>query len=244
MRKQKTQPANARKDATIFSFWPNRLAPETKGLLYNGLERVVNVGDSLSEYLELAKMCESFWPLDTQDADAGLIRWDPAAHGVFLVFRNYLRRIWVSDRESLENGHLDVLLGLNLAFADHPELEYWSPQNRTLHESWAGLRDSYQKIGVGIRPVVAPTWGTGTFSYTPINDFQRAIYQLFLESWRAKTCSRCSKYFISDKPAQIYCSTECSGGKKRERALAWWNQTGAERRATHRQKRKAKRGRR
>lgn len=242
MKSRKIGTVNWRRDSSVFSFWPNRLAPETKELLYSGLGRIVNVGDSQSEYLELAKMCDSFWPLDTQDPEAGFMRWDPVAHDLFMVFRNYLRRVWVSDRESLESGHLDVLLGLDLAFADHPEREYWSFQKRALHEAWAKLRESHPEIGVGSRPIVAPTWGAGTFSYAPDNDFQRAVYQLFLESWRAKTCSRCSKYFIAGKPAQIYCSTTCSGGVKLARARKWWNREGAKRRTTRRRKEKKREG--
>jgi hypothetical protein len=242
MKTRKLEPENWRRDSSVFSFWSNRLAPEAKALLYNGLERIVNVGDSESEYLELVKMCDSFWPLDIQDRVAGLIRWDPAAHGVFLVFRDYLRKVWVSDRESLGSGHLDVLLGLSLRFADHPEQEYWSFQTRPLNEAWAKLREVYPEVEVGTRPVVAPIWGTGTFAYTPINEFQRAVYQLFLESWRAKACCRCSKYFIAAKPAQIYCSTGCSGGVKLARAREWWNREGASRRVSRRLKEKKRKG--
>jgi hypothetical protein len=90
---------------------------------------------------------------------------------------------------------------------------------------------------------VDPIWGAGVFSYEPVNDFQRAVYQLFLESWRAKRCSLCSKYFIAEKSAQMYCSTACSGGRKLERARSWWNQKGSsERRARLKQSRKLKKG--
>ena len=211
-------------------------------LLYNGLERIVNVGDSESEYLEVPKTCDSFWPLDTQDPETGRVRWHPAAHSVFLVFRDYLRKVCVSDRESLESGHLDILLGLRLVFADQSEETHWSYQTRALNEAWAKLKETYPDIGVGLRPVVAPNWGTGAFSYAPTNDFQRAIYQLFLESWRAKMCPRCSRYFIADKPGQIYCSTACSGGVKLARALEWWNREGAKRRSGLKRKRDKEEG--
>jgi len=242
MKKPRTQYTNGKRDASIVSFWPNRLARETKELLYNGLERIVNAGNSESDYLEIAKMYDSFWPLDTQDPNTGLIRWHPAAHDLFLVFRDYLRKIWITDRESLESGRLEVLLGLDMIFADHPEKEFLSFQKRALHEAWAKLRETFPNIGVGSRPTVAPNWGTGIFSYAPINDFQRAVYQLFLESWRAKTCSRCLKHFIAEKPAQIYCSTACSGGVKLRRSLDWWNRVGARRRTTQREKGKKREG--
>ncbi|MGD0920430.1 MAG: hypothetical protein ABSA70_01540 [Terriglobia bacterium] len=78
---------------------------------------------------------------------------------------------------------------------------------------------------VASSPILAD-WKTGSFIYSPSNDFQRAVYILFREGWRAKTCVRCSRRFIADKPVQRYCSTKCSGETKRERNLDWWNKHG------------------
>ena len=67
-----------------------------------------------------------------------------------------------------------------------------------------------------------PDWQTGEFQYYPNTDFQRAVYLLFKQSWRAKVCIECGKYFIGDKPSQIYCSLTCNKDAKRQRNLAWW----------------------
>ena len=218
------------KEVTVQAFWPNRLAPETKESLYAGLEEFVNLGDSDQDLSTFAAKCPTFWPFDTQDTKAGLLRWITAARPVLLVFRDYLRKVWISDSEAHENGYLSVLLGLDVRFADEPEIQFWSSQRQPLHEAWAQLRKVHPEISIGIRPVVDPVWGLASFSYGPVNDFQKAVYQLFLENWRAKVCSRCSQYFIAQKAAQIYCSTKCSGGVKRARSLEWWKLKGAARR--------------
>ena len=78
---------------------------------------------------------------------------------------------------------------------------------------------------------VVPAWGKSQFEYVAVNDFQKAVYTLLLESWRAKICRRCKRYFIAEKNAQAFCSTACSGGNKRDRGLRYWRETGARRRA-------------
>jgi hypothetical protein len=218
------------KGATVQAFWPNRQAPKAKEFLYAGLEEFVNAGNSDLDFRKFAAMCPSFWPFDTQEFGAGLLRWIAAARPVLLVFRDYLRRVWISDPQAYEKGYLLILLGLDVRFADEPEIQFWSSQRQELHEAWAQLRKVHPEISIGIRPIVNPIWGLASFSYGPVNDFQKAVYQLFMESWRAKVCSRCSKYFIAQKPAQIYCSTKCSGGVKRARSLEWWRQEGGARR--------------
>jgi hypothetical protein len=218
------------KGATVQAFWPNRLAPETKEFLYAGLEEFVNVGNLDKDFRTFADKCPTFWPFDTQEFGAGLLRWIIAARPALNVFRDYLRKVWISDPEAHENAYLIVLLGLDVRFADEPEVQFWSSQRQKLHEAWAQLRRVHPEISIGIRPVLNPIWGLASFSYSPVNDFQKAVYQLFMESWRAKVCSRCSRYFIAQKPAQIYCSTKCSGEIKRARSLEWWRKEGAGRR--------------
>jgi hypothetical protein len=56
--------------------------------------------------------------------------------------------------------------------------------------------------------------------------FQAAIYCLMRESWRAKTCRNCHKYFVADKSAQVHCSHACYVEIKNERSLHYWNTKG------------------
>ena len=72
----------------------------------------------------------------------------------------------------------------------------------------------------------SPSWPSGEFVYAPQNDFQATLFSLFRESWRAKICSQCERYFIAGKPAQMYCSLGCTKEIKRRRNLEWWHNEG------------------
>jgi hypothetical protein len=82
-----------------------------------------------------------------------------------------------------------------------------------------------------------PDWDEGIFLYQSGCDFQRSLYLLFRESWRARTCEKCGNKFIARRVAQKYCTTDCSESVQRELKLKWWSEYGE----TWRQKRKASR---
>jgi hypothetical protein len=69
-------------------------------------------------------------------------------------------------------------------------------------------------------------WSDGAFCYVGSCDFQRALYLLFRESWRARVCNQCKRKFIARRAAQKYCSTDCSEGVQQELKLKWWAQNG------------------
>jgi hypothetical protein len=150
-----------------------------------------------------------------------VVSWEPACHRLVLFYRDLLRSAcWptvLNPSDAFTGDTFLILLGIDPpagigdwveAFkeiqAAYPAAEAVAPQFSRLHAAWK----------------------TGTFEYTPDNDFQRAVYILFREGWRAKMCVRCSRRFIASKPVQSYCSTKCSGEAKRERNLAWWNSKG------------------
>lgn len=231
------------REATVAPLDVNRLASADRKRLFRGLERFVNAADSLEEYKALAKGWPGFWPLDLQDGQANSLAWDNACHGLFLAHRDALRRVWISDPVALHGGMLGFLLGLsgvNISLPDETGL--------TLKMALDKIQMAHPGASEVSRPVVWPSWKSGDFSYSPDNEFRWAVYQLMRESWRAKICAKCSTYFVASKPAQLYCSTACSGGVKRERTLKWWRTVGTKRRATrtkkNRQKDTASRGRR
>lgn len=78
-------------------------------------------------------------------------------------------------------------------------------------------------------------WQHGEITYQFETQFQEALYLLMRESWRAKVCPSCGKYFIADKPAQRHCSSACYGDMKRKRAMEW--QRNARREAKRKRKR-------
>jgi len=73
-------------------------------------------------------------------------------------------------------------------------------------------------------------WDDGALVYRGTCGFQDALYLLSRESWRAKVCAKCEYKFIAKRPAQKYCSTDCSELVQRELKLRWWAQNGADKR--------------
>jgi hypothetical protein len=240
---------NGLRKGTIRVFEPNELAPEDKERLLGTLEAFVNLGDSLEEFLAFGKQNPTFFPVPIRDnsqisrtpipdpcftstvvdsvnpANKGkkfwtkALAWEPVCHKLALFYRDSLGHAWhppypgpidISTGEEFE-----ILLGLSgEGYAGREDDAL--PAILTAHPDAAIVIDN---------PIMAD-WKTGTFLYSPSNDFQRAAYILFREGWRAKVCERCSRRFIADKPVQRYCSTRCSGDTKRERTLDWWKKHG------------------
>jgi hypothetical protein len=232
---------------TVVSTHLNRQA---RRRLFRGLERFANTGDSVEEYAALSKGWPSFWPLDLRGGEAQSLAWDDACHALFLVFRDTLRRVWLSDPSALKDGSLSFLLGLGDQF---PHLKMGRLETVAgggqalrgaprvspvgLNEAWEKIKSVHPDADVGTAPAAFPHWKSGNFTYVPQIDFQEALYALFRESWRAKVCAHCSTYFVADKPAQLYCSTKCSNGAHLAQALKWWNEKGASKRAAGRKTR-------
>jgi hypothetical protein len=157
------------------------------------------------------------------------VAWEPACHKLALFYRDRLRAAWHPPRPGrydISTGEdFEILMGLQAGYEYHgreDELKAILATRKSAHAT--------------INNAVLADWKTGSFVYRPINDFQRAVYMLFREGWRAKVCarSRCKRRFIADKPLQRYCSTKCSGEAKRERNLEWWNKHGKRSRTMHR----------
>jgi hypothetical protein len=85
-------------------------------------------------------------------------------------------------------------------------------------------------------------WDEGVFRYQGTCDFQRALYLLFLDSWRARVCERCSTKFIAARAAQKFCSTDCSDAMQREFRRRWWAEHGAAWRQKRKESKLKKRG--
>lgn len=233
--------------ATIRVFEPNQLARDEKDRLLGALEGFVNVGDGLEDFLAFGRQNPEFFPIQVLDGATRsdnplpppsvqgtsfrvegekriwhkVLSWSPACHNLAVFYRDILRRAcWPTVPQ-----HNDVFTGdtfLILLGIDPPAgIGDWV-------DAFQAIRDSYPlaKADAPQFSRLQADWKTGTFEYAPDNDFQRAVYILFREGWRAKTCVQCSRRFIANKPVQSYCSTNCAGEAKRERNLAWWNRDG------------------
>src|SRR3990172_8564547 len=76
--------------------------------LWKGLERFVNCSDSLEDYYALKNSFPELFPVGV-----GLLAWHPICHKLFLVYRDKLRKVWVTRRWKYHAGDLSgFLLGL------------------------------------------------------------------------------------------------------------------------------------
>lgn len=204
----------------------------------------MNLGDTLEEYLAFGRQNPTFFPIPIRDrwkiSETPLpspsveetmltaererkvwrkaYAWESACHKLVLFYRDSLGRAW----RPAEPGPYDIGTGEEFEILLGMETGY---QYADREEALQVIIAAHPDAEVQSSPIFAD-WKSGSFLYSPTNDFQRAVYILFREGWRAKTCVRCSRRFIADKPVQRYCSTRCSGEANRERNLAWWNKYG------------------
>lgn len=227
----------------------NRLADE-RDILFEGLERVVNSGESEEGYKELSLAAADFFPARFEDGLHCEIAWHPSAWQLFKFYQGCLRKLWSGDFASqkyngtvfLDGPYLNYLLGLDVQYSRHGVRGYTDATLTDFDElpsAWAKILETFPTAWV-TRASVIPDWTSGQFLYGPVNKFQKALKLLFLESWRARICRRCHRYFIADKNAQAFCSTACSGGNKRARFVKYWKEKGAKRRAARRHSKKRK----
>jgi hypothetical protein len=81
-------------------------------------------------------------------------------------------------------------------------------------------------------PIGTPTVDvdTSTIVWKFDCQFQSGIYYLMQERWRARVCPQCRKYFVADKVARRYCSTDCYEERKRKESLDRYHRIEKERR--------------
>lgn len=221
---------------TVRVFEPNELAPAEKERFLGALEAFVNLGDNVEELLAFGKQNPEFFPViiyvgvrgspvisgDLEGFSLETLSWNPACHRLGLVFRDLLRRAWTRPTSGLNDdieSSSEFLALLNITPQD--QIKGWQDAFAPVLERYPRAYPSGVRFGH-----LRADWKSGSLLYSPWNDFQRAVYILFREGWRAKTCPRCQRRFIASKPRQLYCSTKCYGEAKGERGLQWWRAHG------------------
>jgi hypothetical protein len=152
-----------------------------------------------------------------------------------LSYREFLRWVW-RGKGPADNCY-KILLGFEAPWP-YPEEGAgvrWD-ESKALFE-WKGYRTRNPDLTTTIGPFTDKGKETETFWGLPTGttivdgktrtikfeigcQFQRAIYHLMQERWRAKICSwsECRKYFAADKGARKYCSEECYWERKLQQA--------------------------
>jgi len=206
---------------------------------HKGLERFANADESPERYQALAKAFPSFWPLPLEDAKGNDLSWHADAHRLFLFFRDSLRDLWIRNPATIKEGiQVPLLFGIVQQSHLADLLSGKALSSVTLDAALSPLRNLHPGVRLpGSSPLAFfwPDWTSGRVEYVSRTDFQRSLWLLWPESWRAKVCLRCSTYFLAQKPAQLYCSVSCSSAAHRAISLNWWKQKGSRRRAPRKQ---------
>jgi len=170
--------------------------------LFQALEQFANIRPDKEGWTHFRKHWPDFFPVE---------EYERALQGLkpsILDYSYWLNQIWMGGES---DPYLRILLGIETA----PESEH----EVTPEESWI----------VGLASIPASfdaDWDEGVFTYEGACDFQKALYLLFRESWRARVCGKCSAKFIARRAAQKYCSTDCSERMQRELKQQWWAEHG------------------
>ena len=217
--------------ATIPVFAPSELATtEEKARLFAALEKFANLDDTLDMYRRFLTQWPTLFPasikhIDEDRAEPQPIDWStPECYRLALVYRDVLRRLWQKDQQALDMGQASFILGIDNALGST-----LMPHIPGFDQAWSQLKQAcrnYFRLQIE-QPSLFAHWGSGSFLFEPVTDFQKAAYVLFRESWRAKVCP-CSGFFIAQKAPQIYCSSRCYGMTKQRRGLNWWKEHGDE----------------
>lgn len=168
-------------------------------------------------------------------SESAELDWHKACHRLFLFYRDTLRTVWKGDEKAFWfcGGMAEFLLGLS---ARNEEAYQGAKQNRylpfsftlpsELFHSWRDILDQFSTAVEEGQLTVDMLWGCGDFYLVPRNDFQRAFYLLFRQSWRARVCPRCKMFFVARRPKQAFCGTVCSAGSRLASKRKWWRSIG------------------
>jgi hypothetical protein len=217
----------------------NRRSGKELDLLLYCLQELVNLDeDDLSLFQRFAIEYPEFAPVtfyESKIEEVGrrnMVGWRPELYDVWRVFRDILREVW----ERGSNSGVAVLLG-----TDEEAVKIINREPGAKPGALDGILQGYETaLATSVAKIpsnyltaasrVKPNWSTGTFRYEPDTDFRRSVFELFRQSWRAKVCPHCGKYFVANKTAQRYCLAKCYGSAKRERDLEFWRNVGSNRR--------------
>jgi hypothetical protein len=194
--------------------------------------------DRIFESLEANEPIRPLTSLEFENDKPQVLLWEHGCHDLFLFYRDVLRCVWSGATTFfwIEGGRPEFLLGLddlNEAARREAEDGYCSELHcpRGLYDAWSEIMNYFPtaKPIEGIR--FGMIWKQGEFCLNTANDFQKAFYMLFRQSWRARVCPRCELFFVAQRPKQAFCGTVCSAGSRLASKRKWWRSVGAKRRA-------------
>jgi len=211
--------------------YPFQQIPKAKEVLFGALEFFANIGDNIEDLHSYRRQHPGFEPIEIRRGQRQLPHAgsSEALHPLILGLRDILRLVWRHDADD-HPWFLDILLGLDCGIYREGLRQYEADPKFPGLFSEEALRCLHPYREQIIYSEIHSRWRTGDFEFSSASLFHKAVYQLFRESWRARICPQCARYFIAGKPPQLYCSTPCYGNAKRKRDLKWWRTEGAAKR--------------
>lgn len=217
---------------------------------FSALEMLVNTGDSVRDLQRFRSQHPDFFSREFYERSE-----KQAIAGTDTLFNWYkllLRKVW--EGRDPDNYRLGILLGsknlgfLNTAIPAEFQQE-WVEHMRVLaaEGKLEGVDlTNQQLLRSPLREFSSefvPDWRSGGVILQSHVRAQRAIYELMRQSWKARVCRICPKYFIADKPATFFCSVQCAAEGKKQRDREIWRTRGSAARVARRAKEKAREAR-
>jgi hypothetical protein len=210
----------------------NQRATPDRESLFAALELFANCKDTPSDLHSFRVQHPQLFPAEFYDQSEQLARAGKK-NTFFNWVKRQLRTVW--EGRDPAGTRLAVLLGIqSVSYAGPPHGDFAAEVTEHMSifldfiEMCKPPSEEHATLGAyalaGAR--VTPDWQRGGFQYEPVIDFQDAVYALMNESWRARICPICRRYIIAAKPANIYCSTNCSGVARQKRDLEYWRNEG------------------
>ena len=226
---------------TTVRVFPSHNLGNQKGSFFEALAALANLQNDIAEYDKLKLKYPNIWPVEIRDGPDEVLRWDPEAFTLLRFYRDLLRCVWdwpydpASHYErNRKREALQILMGISsfetmgisnfermLTKQDFPP----GTPSSEYQSAWREIRSNIAGAIPGSAGWAFPSWPSGQFVYVPANPFQEALYLLFRESWRARICRSCQKFFVADKQQRQYCSSVCAGEAKKHHDLEWWHRT-------------------
>jgi hypothetical protein len=187
---------------TIFRSYERRIMRELRRdrtKLFRALAEFANLRDDVEGWTHFRKRWPNFFP--EAEYDRVKLGEKPSISD----YPYWLHQVWIGGETE---PHLRILLGIESAAKEGTPEDAWLSGLATIPAHFFA------------------DWDEGVFRYEGACDFQRALYLLFLDSWRARFCQKCDAKFIAVRAAQKFCTTDCSEAMQREFRRRWWAKHG------------------
>lgn len=222
----------------------NRRADD-KEVLFAALEAFINLGESPVDLQWFGSNWPEFLPADLYEPTALDLSEANLSGPLVGWYKQQLRKVW--ERRDPAGVRLGMLLrfhnpDMNPMSDDLQRLAALDPTFDEDVRAWVAVFDEVYGPLIEEDPMgeffgpkqpinYVLDWRAGRVGFDFPSDFQHAVHTLLRESWRARICEVCRKYFIASKPARMYCSTACFGENRRKGWRDNWVNKGKARRA-------------